>query len=1228
MPALRQTHRHPDKVVDRFNRDAPIWTLRCWFLPLPEWDPPAMLCTPLRILVVFTCLTCCLPSTSAQQADGQQWHSVPIPEAWRRVPQGELAPIDGYSWYRALVRIPAAWQGQPLKLHVEAIDDARSTWFNGRMVGAAGTFPPQFRSGLGEKSGYQVDPSDVRYGELNSFAIRVYQNDPRPNFSVAPPVLVNEAAMQGMRLEGNWQYRPGDNSDFAVGLAADFGLNGGIPEDAASAREQGVYLAVDDISNLEQYIARRAGDTAPLSPEAALAQFDVSEDLKIELVVSDPEIAQPLFMTWDGHGRLWVVEYRQYPDPAGLTMVSRDTYLRTVYDKVPPPPPNHVRGADRISIHTDTNGDGLPDEHKVFVDGLNLATSCAIGRGGVFVTNPPYLLFYPDQDGDDVPDGDPVVLLEGFGIEDSHSVINSLRFGPDGWLYGAQGSTVSAAVRKPGSKEPPILTLGQQIWRYHPEQERFEVFAEGGGNTFGCEIDAWGRVYSGHNGGDTRGFHYVQGGYYRKGFGKHGPLSNPYAFGFFEDMQHASVPRFTHNFVIYDDSVLPERFHGKLFGIEPLQGRVVASDVQPDKSSFRTEDIERPLTSKDPWFRPVDIKTGPDGYVYIADFYEQRIDHSSHYAGRIDRSSGRIYRLVPRDGGRETQHVPDYSSLPTGALIEALTHPVRWHRQTAQRVLGDRRDVAAVPQLKKLLSETVGQPALEYLWALHNSGGLTDAVALQLLQHPEPHVRAWTVRLVCDRRQVDPAAAAALAQLAADEPYIVVRKQLASSARRLPTAQALPILKHLIKYDEDAADIHQPLLLWWALEAHVQGTEMSALLQQLLPQQDSWDRPLVQQHLLERLMKRLAMSGTRAELLAAAELLSAAPNSDATNRLLQGFESAFRGRSMAVLPEQLVEAIAATGGGSLTLRILQNQPDAVEAGLQLMQDSKAELSQRSAVIEALGTLQTGQVNRGLQQLVASENDPKLLIPAIAALQRSSEPEVAEVVLGRLDDLPADVRSVAESMLSSRSEWSLAFLRAVGDGRLEQADVSEQALRRMLMHDDDRIRDLIHARWGQVTGATTAQMSREADRIRQILSSGSGNPKQGKVQYRQLCGRCHYLFDEGGQIGPDLTPFVRSDVERVLQNIINPSLEIREGFENHVLITTDGRVLTGFVADRDSQVVVIRGVDGNNVIVPSDDIEELRAIPQSVMPEGTLKTLTDQQIRDLFAYLRSSQPVNY
>ncbi|MHC4874974.1 MAG: PVC-type heme-binding CxxCH protein [Planctomycetota bacterium] len=1166
------------------------------------------------------------PAAEAQGADG--WHRLAIPDAWRKVPGGDLKPIDGYSWYRAVVRVPADWKGEKLTLFVEALDDARATYINGISVGATGTFPPNFRSGLGEKGRYAVPNDLVQAGEFNTVAIRVFQNDPRPNFNVAPPVLLNEVRKQAVRMDGEWQYRPGDDAAWAKASPADFGIDSSKDIAEADLRKLSGFAKIDEVDDVERYVARRQGDNDPLTPKQAEAAFEVPDDLQFQLVLSEPEISQPLFMTWDERGRLWVLEYRQYPDVAGVKMVSRDVYLRSVYDKVPEPPPHGAKGRDRISIHEDTDGDGVYDEHKVFVDGLNIATSVAIGRGGAFVTNPPYLLFYPDTNGDDIPDGDPEVLLEGFGLEDSHSVINSLRFGPDGWLYGAQGSTVSANVKRPGTKDKPIRTMGQQIWRYHPELKRFEVFAEGGGNTFGVEIDEKGRVFSGHNGGNTRGFHYVQGGYYRKGFGKHGPLSNPYSFGYFANMKHHSVPRFTHNFVIYEENVLPDEYRGRLFGVEPLQGQVVMSSFEPFQSSFETKDISRVVKTDDQWFRPVDIKAGPDGCIYVADMYEQRIDHSSHYAGRIDRTNGRIYRLRPK--GDALPAAKDFGIAKSGSadLASSLNSPHKWQRQATLRVLGDRKDSSLVPALLKQLKESGGQTALESLWALHLSGGLTDDVAVQTLSHNEPQVRAWTVRLLCDHYQVPAQVARALADLAAQEPYIEVRKQLASSAKRLPAKDALPIIRNLLKYDEDSGDIHQPLLLWWALESKANADGRDLIVELILSDDANWQRPLMKQHLVERLMKRYALAGSRDELLAAAELLKSSPDKASSELLLKGFEEAYKGRSLAGIPDELVNAIAASGGGSTALKLRQGDAAAMQTAAQAVSDPKAKKEDRLQFLEIFGEVRRSEFIPALLAVVSSEKDADLVSAALTSLQAFDDLRVGQQVVARFPSIPAEAKLAAETLLASRSVWATELLKAVDAGKVEADAISDTALRKILLHNNTTISELVDKHWGAVAGASTEQMKSEISRLTGLLGAGSGNPKKGKPLYMQNCGKCHVLFGEGGRIGPDLTAFKRDNQERILANVVNPNLEIREGFENYVVITTDGRVVNGFLADQDSQVVVIRGVDGQNLVFRRDEIDEMRAIPRSVMPEGTLSKLTDQQIRDLFAYLRSSQPVNY
>src|SRR5262245_54088700 len=235
-------------------------------------------------------------------------------------------------------------------------------------------------------------------------------------------------------------------------------------------------------------------DDGPLPPAEAATRFVIHEDLEFEQVLAEPIVRQPVFLNFDERGRMWVVQYIQYPHPAGLKLVSRDKFWRAVYDKVPLPPPKGERGLDKITIHEDTNGDGTFDRHKTFIDGLNIATACVKGRGGVWVLNPPYLLFYPDADDDDVPDGDPVVHLEGFGLEDTHSVANSLCWGPDGWLYAAQGSTITGHVKRPGLDKQPVHSMGQLIWRYHPESKRYEIFADGGGHASGAANEAKGKA--------------------------------------------------------------------------------------------------------------------------------------------------------------------------------------------------------------------------------------------------------------------------------------------------------------------------------------------------------------------------------------------------------------------------------------------------------------------------------------------------------------------------------------------------------------------------------------------------------------------------------------------------------------------------------------------------------------------------------------------------------------
>ncbi|HEV3004640.1 MAG TPA: PVC-type heme-binding CxxCH protein, partial [Pirellulales bacterium] len=956
---------------------------------------------------------------------------------------------------------------------------------------------------------------------------------------------------------------------------------------------------------------------------AAFKALTVPADLELEQVLAEPDVLQPIFANFDERGRLWVAEYIQYPFPAGLKILSEDKFLRATYDKVPPPPPHHFPGLDKISIHEDTDGDGTFDRHTTFLEGLNVVTSFARAYGGVWVLNPPYLLFYPDRDGDDVPDGNPEVHLQGFGLEDTHSCANNLNWGPDGWLYACQGSTVSGDIIRPGLDKKPVHSMGQLIWRYHPPTRRYEIFAEGGGNAMGLEIDSQGRVFSGHNGGDTRGFHYVQGGYFQKGFSKHGPLSNPFSFGYFPAMKHPSVPRFSHAFVIYDGGALPEAYAGRLLAVAPLQSQVTISQLDRDGSSFQTHDVGHAMTSSDDWFRPVNVTVGPDGAVYVCDMYEGQIAHLRHHEGQVDKTSGRIYRLKAK--GASPIEPFDLGKRSVVELVSHLADKNRWFRRQALRLLADRRDGSVVPALREQLQSETGQLALESLWALNLCRGFDAAVAANGLAHANPSVRAWTARLLGDAGSVPPELASKLAELAATEPAVDVRSQLASTARRLSAEQGLPIVRQLLGRDEDSDDIHLPLLLWWAIEAKAESDRDAVLA--LFGDSPLWRTKIVATHILHRLMRRYAAGGSRKDLLTCAKLLGLAPDDEHRKLLMRGFEEAYQGRAMTGLPTELVEAMSKVGGQSVVLGLRQGQTEAVAKALATVADDKADNNERLQYVQIFGEVRQPQCLSVLLDLVAKTNDEGLRMAALTSLQPYDDPRIPLAVIGLYGGMSDDGRSVAQTLLASRKAWARELLQAVEAGKIDAKSVPLDVVRQLTVHRDEQIAAAVARHWGTVAGATTEEMQQQIARLTEVVRAGSGSPYDGKKLFTATCAKCHRLFGQGGQIGPELTTFKRDDVANMLVNIVNPSAEVREGFETYQAQTDDGRVVIGFLVDRDNQVVVLRGADGQNVTLAHDQIEELAPQRKSLMPEGQLRELSDQQVRDLFAYLRSTQPLN-
>lgn len=503
---------------------------------------------------------------------------------------------------------------------------------------------------------------------------------------------------------------------------------------------------------------------------------------------------------------------------------------------------------------------------------------------------------------------------------------------------------------------------------------------------------------------------------------------------------------------------------------------------------------------------------------------------------------------------------------------------------------------------------------------------MDEDTALTGLRQEWPVVREWTVRLLGDRGAVSDRLASVLAERARVEPDVRVRAQLAASARRLPAGQGLPVVRALMARAEDAADPCVPLLCWWALETHL-GREREAVLS-MFDEKEMWAQSLVVEHILSRLMRRFAVEGRRADLLVCARLLrqaAMAGNPASMDRLRLGLEEAFRGRPMTGLPDELQAALASAGRASLAMRLRQGETGAVSEALVRMRDAGAGLEQRLECIRTLGELRVTAAIPGLLAMATNGQPAAVARMALTALSVFEDASLAESIVPVLTKLPVDVRPAAWAFLLSRRAWSEALMAALESGRLRPTDVPADAADRLRLARDPGVRERAVRVLGGSAAGPSAALARRVNEVEAILGRAPGNPYAGEKLFTQRCAACHKLFFKGGNVGPDLTAYQRDNLGTLLTSVLDPNAEIREGYASVEIETVDGRTLGGFLVERDAQVVVMRGLDGQDVTLRATEIRTIEPTGRSLMPEGLLDDLGDDQLRDLFAYLRSSQP---
>ena len=541
-----------------------------------------------------------------------------------------------------------------------------------------------------------------------------------------------------------------------------------------------------------------------LKPDEAIAKMTIPDGFEVKAFVAEPDIGEAIAFCFDFRGRLWTLENYNYQTRKAHSVDKRN----------------------RIQIFEDVDGDGVFDKKKTFTDNLTFSSGFAVGMGGVYIGMPPELIFIPDANGDDIPDGPPEVLLDGWGIQDRHETLNSFIWGPDGWLYGCHGVFTQSRVGRPGDKDEDRQFIDGGIWRFHPQSKEFEIFAEGLSNPWGFDFNDMGQGFATccvipHL------FHVVQGGVYHKQSKQNVNLFVYDNIKTIRDHTHKSAhggARF------YLADVFPEKYRDQLFMCNIHEHAVLIDYMVPKGSSFIGKHGDDFLPTNDLAWVGFSVDTGPDGGVYILDWHDQNIcGNEIKFA-----NSARVYRIMPK--GVKGPKPFDLEKLSDIELAEMQAHSNDWYVRQSRAILQHRTilgklnksSVHAKLQSMQSNAKTVGKQ-LRALWALHVTDGITQENALSLLDDTEQYIRAWTIQLLAEDKNLSGVLRSKFAEMAKSEKSPVVRLYLASALQRMPYDQRWNILESLSKYSEDKEDNNIPRMLWLALEPMVVEHPQKAL---------------------------------------------------------------------------------------------------------------------------------------------------------------------------------------------------------------------------------------------------------------------------------------------------------------------------------------------------------------------------------------------------------------
>jgi putative heme-binding domain-containing protein len=721
----------------------------------------------------------------------------------------------------------------------------------------------------------------------------------------------------------------------------------------------------------------------------------------------------------------------------------------------------------------------------------------------------------------------------------------------------------------------------------------------------------------------------MQGAYYVKGFSKHGPLHNPYTYGYFEHVPYTGFKggHVTCGGVMYEADVYPEQYRGQYIAGNLLSSAIYWHHLEAVKSSFKASHGGDLMTSEDPWFRPVDLMLGPDGCIYVADWYDKRAAHLDP-VDSWHKTSGRIYRIEYKSGPKYETF--DLRKKSTAELAELLKHPNMWWRKEARRLIAERGGSGAQATLRKWLLTEKGQLALESLWALAASGGWMEGDFANVGEHPNEYVRAWMIRLIGDEETISEPLLRSFVQIAAAEKSFAVIAQMACTARRFAPQQEIDIVNALLENRLLGDDPLLPLLVWWGMEDANRRDTLDVVRFQY-----PTAHPKLADFFNERVGRRLMSGNIQRGTTRIGTLFGlVADFGGDVNAALRGVAMALQAHPQeAVLPalrEPLDQLLKQRPKDLLVLEVLarMKDPPARAALRDIVGDDKGAEGTRLKAIDLLRQVRDPRSEElFLAQLPAAKSDT-LRTGLLAGLEAFEDASIGEKILAGYSSYSPAVKKRAIQTLLTRPAWAALLLKQWEDGKIAKADLTVDYARAAVKLEDKAVTATVEKHFGKLAPATAGEKQARIGGLNIALNKEKGDAARGKVLFTKHCAACHQLHGEGGKVGPDLTTADRKNRMYLLANIVDPNGYIRPEFVMYSVLTKDDRKFSGIATESSGESVTLVNVVNDQVVkttVAKADVAEMTPSAVSLMPEKLLDTLTEPQVADLFAYLVSDAP---